>query len=69
MKTPSNLRHFLHGVGACLAEKRLAYATGRELGFGDRREVEHLVKQVKEDGDGFQDLIVALVLSKSFWTK
>lgn len=69
MKIPSNLRHFLHGVGACLAEKRLAYATGRELGFGDRREVEHLAKQVKDDGNGFQDLIVALVLSKSFRAK
>ena len=55
--------------GQCLAEKLLVYATGRDLGFGDRREVERLVKEVREDGNGFQDLIVALVLSESFRTK
>ena len=55
--------------GNCLAEKLLVYATGRDLGFGDRREVERLVTEVREDGNGFQDLIVALVLSESFATK
>ena len=55
--------------GICLAEKLLVYATGRDLGFGDRRELERLVKEVREGGNGFQDLIVALVLSESFRTK
>jgi hypothetical protein len=55
--------------GNCLAEKLLVYATGRNLGFGDRREVEKIVKKVRQEGNGFQDLIVALVLSESFRTK
>ena len=55
--------------GTCLAEKLLVYATGRDLGFGDRREVERIVKKVRQEGNGFQDLIVALVLSESFRTK
>ena len=55
--------------GNCLAEKLLVYATGRDLSFGDRKEVERLVREVREGGNGFQDLIVALVLSESFRTK
>ena len=55
--------------GKCLAEKLLIYATGRDLSFGDRKEVERLVREVREGGNGFQDLIVSLVLSKSFRTK
>lgn len=55
--------------GNCLARKLLVYATGRDLGFCDKREVERIVKAVRESGNGFQDLIVALVLSESFRTK
>ncbi len=55
--------------GNCLAEKLLIYATGRDLSFGDRKEVEAIVKEVREGGNGFQDLIVSLVLSESFRTK
>lgn len=55
--------------GNCLAEKLLVYATGRDLGFGDTKEVERIVAEVRESGNGFQDLIVALVLSESFRTK
>lgn len=55
--------------GNCLAEKLLVYAAGRDLGFGDRKEVERIVEEVREQGNGFQDLIVALVLSESFRTK
>lgn len=53
----------------CLAGKLLIYATGRDLGFGDTKEVERIVEEVRNDGNGFQDLIVALVLSESFRTK
>ena len=42
---------------------------GRDLEFGDQREVERIVKKVRQEGNGFQDLIVALVLSESFRTK
>ena len=55
--------------GNCLAEKLLVYATGRDLGFTERKEVEKVVKNVRQSGNGFQDLIVALVLSESFQTK
>ncbi len=55
--------------GNCLAEKLLVYATGRDLGFGDSKEVERIVEEVREKGNGFQDLIIALVLSESFQTK
>ena len=55
--------------GNCLAEKLLTYATGRDLGFGDRKEVERIVVEVREQGNGFQDLIVALVLSEAFGMK
>ena len=55
--------------GNCLAEKLLVYATGRDLGFSEQREVKEIVKNVRQAGNGFQDLIVALVLSESFQTK
>ena len=55
--------------GNCLAKKLLIYATGRDLGFGDRQEVESIVKAVREEGNGFQDLIVALVLGEAFRSK
>ncbi|MEM1296130.1 MAG: DUF1592 domain-containing protein, partial [Verrucomicrobiota bacterium] len=55
--------------GNCLSEKLLVYATGRDLGFGDEKEVERIVREVRDSGNGFQDLIVALVLSESFRTK
>lgn len=55
--------------GECLSEQLLTYATGRHLGFGDDKEVERIVKEVRAKGNGFQDLIVALVLSESFRMK
>ena len=69
----TDLKHYLVNnidiFGNCLAEKLLVYATGRDLSFGDRKEVERLVREVREGGNGFQDLVVALVLSESFRTK
>lgn len=53
----------------CLTEKLLVYATGREPGYGDRKEIHRIVNRTKEQGNGFQDLIVELVLSESFRTK
>lgn len=53
----------------CLTEKLLVYATGRELGFGDRRVVEEIVKNLDKNGRGFTDLIVAVTLSESFRTR
>lgn len=53
----------------CLAEKLLVYATGRPLGFGDRRIVDQLVADRAESGNGFRDMIVAVVQSEAFRTK
>ena len=55
--------------GNCLAETLLAHAAGRDLSFGDRREFEQLVVEVREKGNGLRDLIVAFVLSESFGRK
>jgi hypothetical protein len=53
----------------CLTEKLLTYATGRRLGFGDRRAVNQIVADVRQEGNGFRDLILAVVQSESFRTK
>jgi hypothetical protein len=51
------------------AEKFLVYATGRTLSFGDRKEIEGIVRETRERGIGFQDLIIGFVLSELFQTK
>ena len=53
----------------CLTEKLLVYATGRPLSFGDRRVAERIVASTAQHGNGFRDLIVAVVQSESFATK
>jgi hypothetical protein len=60
-----NIDIFAH----CLTEKLFVYGTGRPPGFGDRKEIRRLVEGATEEGKGFQDLIVALVLSESFRMK
>jgi len=54
---------------ACLAEKLLIYGTGRPMNYADRQVVKHLVAEVRKQGNGFQDLIIAVVSSESFRTK
>ena len=53
----------------CLTEKLLIYATGRPMNHGDRKVIKRIVPAVREQGNGFQDLIVALVLCESFSMK
>ena len=60
-----NIDTFTH----CLTEKLLTYGAGRPLGFGDRRVVHDIVEESSAEGFGFQDLIVATVLSESFRTR
>lgn len=50
----------------CLTGKLLVYATGRPLNYGDQKVVDTIVRDVKSDGNGFADLIVAVVQSESF---
>ena len=54
---------------ACLAGKLLVYGTGRELNYADRQITRQLATQITQQGKGFRDLIVAVVLSESFRTK
>lgn len=53
----------------CLTEKLLVYATGRPMNFGDHKVIDDIVAKVQERGNGFQDLIVEVVLSPSFGAK
>ncbi len=54
---------------ACLAGKLLVYGAGRPMNYADRQVVKRLVADVRKQGNGFQDLIIAIVLSESFCTK
>lgn len=53
----------------CLAEKLMTYATGRHLSYADRQEIAGIVERHASDRGGFQELLVALVLSNTFGTK
>lgn len=54
--------------GRCLAEKLMTYATGRRLSYADRDEIAGIVQDHAAAGGGFQDLLIALVLSDAFAT-
>ena len=53
----------------CLSDKLLTYATGRPMNFGDHKVIEGIVADLKAEGNGFADLIVAIVQSESFRTR
>jgi len=52
-----------------LAKKLLTFATGRELGFSDRAEVERIVKESARTGYRVQDLIHLVIGSRIFQSK
>ena len=52
-----------------LAKKLLTFATGRELGFSDRTELERIVKESARTGYRVRDLIHLVISSKIFQTK
>jgi len=56
-------------VMRCLAEKMLAYASGRVLEVTDRGEVDRIVEQLKGQGQGLRDLVKLVVQSDVFLTK
>ena len=53
----------------CLAEKLLTYATGRVPNYSERKEIESIVALNTIDGNGFRDLLLALIDSQTFRTK
>jgi len=52
-----------------LAKKLLTFATGRELGFSDRAELERIVKESARTGYRVRDLIHLVISSKIFQSK
>jgi hypothetical protein len=60
-----NIDHF----SQCLSEKLMTYATGRVPNFSERKEIEAIVEANHEHGNGFQDLLLALITSETFRTK
>ena len=50
----------------CLTGKLLAYATGREMGFSDRREIDRIVEEVTGRGYGLRNLLEEVVTSSIF---
>ena len=50
----------------CLARKLLVYATGRPLGFRDRRAADAIAATAVARGNGFRDVVVAVVQSEAF---
>ena len=56
-------------VARCLAEKMLAYSSGRTLEPADRGEVDKIVVELEKRGNGLRDLIKLIVKSQVFLTK
>jgi len=56
-------------VAKCVADKLLTFATGREMGFSDRSEMDKIVAQSKTKNHAMRDLIHAVVQSKIFLSK
>jgi hypothetical protein len=50
----------------CLAEKLMTYATGRVPNYAEQREIEKIVKANREAGQGFKDLVLDLIDSRTF---
>ena len=47
-----------------LAHKLLTYASGRKIGFSDRKAIDEIVLQTREQGYGFRSLIQAVAQSE-----
>jgi hypothetical protein len=52
-----------------LTSKLLAYATGRRSAPADRQQVQRIVTQLAEHGDGLRDLIELVATSEAFVSK
>jgi hypothetical protein len=65
----SHLARQPENLSRALAKKLLTFATGRELGFSDRAEVERIVKESARNGYRVRDLIHLVVESTIFQSK
>jgi hypothetical protein len=58
-----------HRFTRALTEQLTVYATGRGMGFSDRPELDRITQSVVRSGNGFRDLVHAVVQSELFRTK
>jgi hypothetical protein len=56
-------------LARAFTEKLLTFATGREMGFSDRDEINRIANQAMEPGKGIRDLVKSVVNSEIFKTK
>jgi hypothetical protein len=54
---------------SCVAEKLMTYATGRALNYTEKHEIRRIVEANHAAGNGFCDLLLALVESETFRTQ
>ena len=47
----------------------MTYATGRVPNYTEKREIEEIVKENRKNGNGFRDLVLALIESETFRTQ
>jgi hypothetical protein len=52
-----------------LATKLLTFATGREMGFSDRDDIEHIVRKSASQGHGVRALLDLVIASRIFQEK
>ena len=56
-------------LAKAITKKLLTFATGREMGFSDRNEIEEIVKKTSQKGYRMGDIIQEVINSKIFLTK
>ena len=49
-----------------LSQKMLGYALGRRIEIVDRPEIDRILEELEESGDGFRDLVRLVVTSEAF---
>ena len=56
----------IDSFGLCLSEKLMTYATGRIPNYAEKKELELIVQMNLAEDQGFQDLMLDLIQSKTF---
>ncbi len=56
-------------LATALTTKLLTFATGREMGFSDRQEIDRIVEQAAGSNYGVRDLMLQVCLSDTFRTR
>ena len=59
----------INQLSQCVAEKLMTYATDRAPNYAERKELADIVRANREPGNGFRDLVLALIESRTFRTR